>query len=129
MELLIDTHTAIWFITEDTKLPAKTKRIIEDASNRCFVSIASFWEIAIKNSLGRLNLHCDLDKIFQIIEETGFEILPITTNQILTSANLKFHHYDPFDRIIIAQAIFENMTIVSKDELFCKYDVHLLWEK
>jgi PIN domain nuclease of toxin-antitoxin system len=86
MKLLIDTHAVIWFITEDKKLPEKTRRIIENIDNNCYVSIASYWEIAIKQSLGRLDLNSDLEKIFRIIEETGFEVLPITVNQILENA-------------------------------------------
>ena len=109
MDLLIDTHAVIWFITEDKKLPLKTKQIIENIENNCFVSIATYWEIAIKHSLGRLDLNSGLERIFQIIEETGFEILPITINQILKNAKLEYHHHDPFDRIIIAQAIYENL--------------------
>jgi PIN domain nuclease of toxin-antitoxin system len=130
MELLLDTHTVIWFITEDDHLPLKTKMIIEDFNNNCYVSIASLWEMAIKNSLGRLDLNEDLEKIFQIIEETEFELLPITTTQILMNAKLKYHHHhDPFDRMIIAQALHENLTIVSKDKQFDEYDVPLIWEK
>ena len=66
---------------------------------------------------------------FQIIENTGFEFLPVTTNQILINAELPFHHHDPFDRIIIAQAIYENLEIVSNDKQFIKYNVPLVWEK
>ncbi|MBI4945036.1 MAG: type II toxin-antitoxin system VapC family toxin [Bacteroidetes bacterium] len=129
MDLLIDTHAIIWFITEDPKLPVRTKQIIESIENRCFVSIATYWEIAIKHSLGRLDLNSDLKNIFQIIENTGFELLPITLNQILTNAGLEYHHHDPFDRIIIAQAMYENLMIVSKDEQFKSYNISLIWEK
>jgi PIN domain nuclease of toxin-antitoxin system len=129
MDLLIDTHAVIWFITEDSKLPLKTKRIIEDSKNNCFVSVASYWEIAIKYSLDRLDLGSDLENIFRIIEKTGFELLPITTNQILINSTLPHHHNDPFDRIIIAQAIYENLKIVSKDGQFENYNVSLIWNK
>ena len=129
MDLLIDTHAVIWFITEDSKLPLKTKKIIENSENNCYVSIATYWEIAIKHSLGRLNLDSDLENIFQIIEKTGFEILPITTNQILINAGLPHHHQDPFDRIIIAQAIIEDLKIVTKDGQFENYQVSLVWDK
>ena len=114
MNLLIDTHALIWFITDNDKLPLKTKQIIENKENNCYVSIATFWEIGIKNSIGRLDLNSDLEAIFQIIEETGFETLPITTSQILRNANLEFHHQDPFDRIIIAQSLTEKMTIITR---------------
>jgi PIN domain nuclease of toxin-antitoxin system len=128
MNLLIDTHAIIWFITDDKKLPSKTKQLIEDRKNNCFISLATFWEIAIKYSIGRLDLNTDLEKIFQIIEDTGFEILPISTTHILENANLKFHHQDPFDRLIIAQASVENLIVVSKDNQFKKYKVELIWK-
>ena len=128
MDLLIDTHAVLWFITEDRRLPKKTKQIIEDVLNNCFVSIATLWEIAIKNSLGRLELNADIEVIFRIIDETGFELLPITVNHILAYTSLEFHHHDPFDRIIIAQAIHENLIIISKDEKFDNYNVPLLWK-
>ncbi len=127
MNLLIDTHAIIWFITDDKKLPSKTKQLIEDRKNNCFISLATFWEIAIKYSIGRLDLNADLEKIFQIIEDTGFEILPISTTHILENATLEFHHQDPFDRLIIAQALIENLTVVSKDNQFKKYKVELIW--
>lgn len=129
MNLLIDTHALIWFITDNEKLPLKTKQIIENRENNCYVSIATYWEIGIKKSIGRLDLHSDLETIFQIINETGFETLPITTNQILKNANLEFHHQDPFDRIIIAQSLIENMTIITKDSQFENYNVPIIWEK
>ena len=129
MDLLIDTHVLIWFITDDIKLPPKMRQIIENIENDCFVSIATYWEIAIKHSLGRLDLNSGLENIFQIIEETGFEILPITVNQILNNARLEFHHKDPFDRIIIAQAISENLSMITKDEQFKEYKVPLIWGK
>jgi len=129
MDLLIDTHAAIWFVTENEKLPLKTKKIIESVENTCYVSLATFWEIAIKHSLGRLDLHSDLKRVFDIIEQTGFELLPITTGHILVNASLSHHHHDPFDRIIIAQAIHEGLQIVTKDEQFVQYDVPVIWEK
>jgi PIN domain nuclease of toxin-antitoxin system len=129
MNLIIDTHALIWFITDNDKLPLKTKQIIENKENNCFVSIATYWEIGIKNSIGRLDLNSDLETIFQIIEETGFETLPITTSQILRNANLKFYHQDPFDRIIIAQSLTEKMTIITRDSQFENYNVPIIWKK
>lgn len=129
MNLLIDTHALIWFITEDSLLPLETKAIIENTNNVCYVSIASLWEMAIKYSLGRLNLFSDLENIFKIIERSGFELLPVTPSHILTNSRLDFYHQDPFDRIIIAQAICEDLKIVSKDNQFQNYDVSIIWNK
>ena len=127
MNLLIDTHALIWFITDNKKLPIQTRRIIESSENNCFVSIATYWEIGIKYSIGRLDLNADLETIFEIIEETGFEPLPVTVKQILTNAKLDFYHQDPFDRIIIAQSMTENMAIISKDNQFRKYSIPVVW--
>ncbi len=129
MNILVDTHAVIWFITDDKKLPLKTKKILEEKENRCFVSLATFWEIAIKYSLGRLDLNASLEKVFEIIEDTGFELLPVTIVHVLKNSKLEFHHQDPFDRIIIAQAMIENLSVVSKDEQFKKYDISLIWKK
>lgn len=129
MNLLIDTHALIWFITDSDNLPRKTKTIIENKENDCFVSIATYWEIGIKSSIGRLNLNSELKTIFEIIKETGFDTVPITTNQIVINASLAFHHQDPFDRIIIAQAISEKMTIITKDSQIDNYDVKTIWKK
>ncbi len=118
MDFLVDTHAVIWYITDDNQLLEKAKKVIKNPQNKCFVSVASYWEIAIKYSKGRLELNTDLDRIFSIIEESGFEILPITPKHILKNAGLEFHHQDPFDRIIIARAIVENLTLISKDEQF-----------
>ena len=129
MNLLLDTHAVIWFITDDLKLPRKTRILLEDNSNNCFISIATLWEIAIKNSLGRLELHAELNEIFGIIDKTGFELLPITASHILANANLPHHHHDPFDRIIIAQSIEENLLVVTKDEKFGNYDASIAWRR
>lgn len=104
MKLLIDTHVAIWFITEDKQLPNKVKTLIEDCTNECFVSIASLWEMGIKYSLGKLDLKADLEKIFELKDQSGLTVMPITLAHILTNSILDFHHRDPFDRLIIAQA-------------------------
>jgi PIN domain nuclease of toxin-antitoxin system len=127
MNLLVDTHALIWFITDDKHLPLRIKQILEDRKNECYVSIATYWELAIKYSLGRLELKTTLESIFDIIENTGFEALPITPKHILENSALEFYHQDPFDRIIIAQAFIEELTIVSKDKQFKRYKVPMIW--
>jgi PIN domain nuclease of toxin-antitoxin system len=127
MNVLIDTHALIWFITNDDKLSSLSRDIIENSSNTCLVSIASLWEMGIKFSLGKLELRTELKRAFQIIDESGFEVLPIAPNHILTNAALAFHHRDPFDRIIIAQAKCEGFKVISKDRDFRKYDIDLIW--
>jgi len=129
MNLLINTHAVIWFITEDDQLSVKAKELIKDINNTCFVSIASLWEMGIKYSLGKLDLKADLKKIFELIDQSGLTILPITTSHILANTTLDFHHRDPFDRLIIAQAKSEGLTLISKDKEFEDYNINLIWSE
>lgn len=128
MNYLLDTHTVIWFITNDVKLPISTKNIIEDLNNNCFVSIASYWEIAIKHSLGRLDFAITIEDVFDFIDKSGFDILPITLPHILALSKLPQLHNDPFDRIMISQSLSEKLTLISKDSQFEKYKILLLWD-
>ncbi len=128
MQLLLDTHTFIWFISGDTSLPGKVRELIKDIDNKCFISIASLWEIAIKSSLKKLTLKSGFDKIAGFLIENDIEILPITFEHLQQLLQLTFHHRDPFDRIIIAQGISERLTIISKDEHFSSYTKHVLWQ-
>lgn len=127
MNLLLDTHAVIWFITEDEQLPRKSKLLIEDKGNACFVSIASLWEMGIKHSLGKLDLKEDIQIIFDLIDQSELILLPITTTHILTSTFLPFQHRDPFDRLLIAQAKTEGLTIIIKDNAFKHYEASLIW--
>lgn len=128
MDLLLDTHALIWFINGDNQLPNKSIEIIKNIEVRCFVSIASIWEIAIKISLRKLELNGGFDEISEIITRYDIELLPLTFDHIQKLLELDFHHRDPFDRIIIAQGLVEKMTIVTKDENFPKYGVQLIWD-
>lgn len=129
MNLLLDTHTAIWFVTDNMHLPKSTKQLIENTENHCFISIATLWEMGIKHSLKKLKLKAELNKIFELFFESGLILLPITPNHILTNTSLPFYHRDPFDRLIIAQAKREGYSIISKDREFEKYDINLLWDQ
>jgi PIN domain nuclease of toxin-antitoxin system len=126
MNLLLDTHIVIWFITNDDKLSKKVKNLIEDPKNKCFVSIASYWELSIKYSLGRLNLNSTIEEIFNIIEKSGFDILPVTLNHIIQLSKLEHFHNDPFDRLMISQSIIEKLHLVSNDNYFPAYKVQLI---
>lgn len=129
MNLLLDTHAVIWFITEDDQLPPRIKELIEDTTNMCFVSIASLWELGVKYSLGKLDLKVGIKKIFELIDQSGLTILPITANHILTNTTLPFHHRDPFDRLIIAQAKSEDLKLISKDGQFKVYNINTAWSE
>lgn len=128
MKLLLDTHTFIWFINGDRSLSAKARKEILKPLNSKFISMASIWEMAIKVSLGKLRINYPFKSVFNQIEINGFEILPIVFDHTLLVTQLEFHHRDPFDRILIAQAISENMTIISRDENFDNYQVEVIWK-
>lgn len=129
MDLLLDTHALIWFINGDKLLPDKSIKLIKNLNTKCFVSIASIWEIAIKISLGKLELNGGFDDIAKIMQRYKIEVLPLTFQHIQQLLNLEFHHRDPFDRIIISQGIVEKLCIVTRDENFSKYQVNITWEK
>ncbi|MDB5262920.1 MAG: hypothetical protein JWQ14_2201 [Adhaeribacter sp.] len=128
MDLLLDTHTFIWFINGDNSLPEQVREDIRNIDNRCFISIASLWEMAIKLSLDKLQLKADFNKVAEFLAENDIEILPITFEHIQKLQKLKFHHRDPFDRIIIAQGATEKLIILTKDENFNKYQVKTRWK-
>jgi PIN domain nuclease of toxin-antitoxin system len=99
MDFLLDTHTFIWFINGDSLLPEQIQEEIKDINNRCFISIASLWEMAIKVSLDKLELKADFNKIAGFLVDNDIEILPISFEHIQKLLKLEFHHRDPFDRI------------------------------
>ncbi len=127
MKLLLDTHTFLWFGENSKHLPTKTRKMMEDSSHTLHLSIASLWEIAIKMSLGKLKTKQPLAKTIQQTKDQGIHILAVTPEHTLLISKLPFHHRDPFDRMIIAQALEEQMTIVGKDELFELYGVKRVW--
>lgn len=124
---LLDTHTLIWFIEGSNLLSEKARKEIESENAANFVSIASLWEIAIKVSLGKIELKSSFNQINNKLIENGFEILPISFEDTLMISSLTFHHTDPFDRIIIAQAVTNKMTIITKDGQFGSYSAKIIW--
>lgn len=128
MQYLLDTHTVLWFLSADDKLPEALAQTIENPDNECRISMASYWEMAIKLSLGKLKLDVGLQELYDIIGHSGILPLPIDPYHLLVSASLPFHHRDPFDRIMIAQSVYENLPIISKDGAFKQYDVDVIWD-
>ncbi len=128
MKYLIDTHTLIWFVENDSKLPPATSSIISNLQNSIFVSMASLWEISIKTSIGKLKLNQPVQSIFNCLPLQSIEVLPINQDHILEILSLSFHHRDPFDRLIIAQASIENMPIISCDTIFDSYPIVRIWQ-
>jgi len=127
MNLLLDTHTLIWYAEADDNLSQPAKSAIQNPENTCFVSVATFWEMAIKTSIGKLEMQLSLTELKRLIKENGIEILPIEIEHTLLIAKLPFHHKDPFDRLLIVQAMNENMTLLSRDEKFALYGIKTLW--
>ena len=128
MKLLLDTHTLLWFIAGSASLSAYARRLIEDVSNEKFVSIASIWETAIKVSIGKMTLSAPFDVLFpHQLQINGFDLLPVKVEHTSVITTLPFHHQDPFDRLLIAQAIEEKLTLVSVDNVFDDYGVTRLW--
>lgn len=105
MKYLIDTHIFIWFVENLPNLPQSIKNLIEDESSEIFISIASLWEISIKTSIGKLQLNRKYEEILDVLRDNSIEILPIDFAHTVENNRLPFYHRDPFDRIIIAQAI------------------------
>lgn len=128
MNLLLDTHTFLWFSQGDSLLSDTARSVIEENSNRKLVSIASCWEIAIKAGLGKLRLGEDsCTYISAAISKANIELLPISLAHATRVEQLPFHHRDPFDRLLAAQALEDKMPILSADSSFEKYGVVRLW--
>lgn len=128
MSLLLDTHSFIWFVEDHPSLSPAARALIEDATNDIFLSIASVWEMAIKASLGKLTLSQPFDLFIpnQLLLN-NITLLDITVSHTLHVATLPFHHRDPFDRLLIAQSLVEQMPIISIDSAFDAYGVKRMW--
>lgn len=121
MQFLIDTHILLWFLEGNRLLPKSSRKLITDSQNDIYVSIASLWEIAIKISIGKLTLANSLTDVVNNLSIENIEILPMSPEHILQVSTLPFHHRDPFDRIIVSQAIVENINLISADIIFDDY--------
>lgn len=121
MTYLIDTQIFLWFINGSPELSEKAKSLIEDEENEIFISIASLWEISIKTALGKLDIKGSYETVIDDVTENEIEILPINFIHTFEQNKLPFFHKDPFDRIIVSQAIIENMDLISSDVIFDEY--------
>ena len=128
MRLLLDTHTLIWWLTDDSSLPISARRLIGSRNSQVWVSAASAWEIATKVRLGRLDVAADLARDFAgYLSQHRFESLSITTEHGIRAGSLPGSHKDPFDRMLVAQAQIEGLTIVSNDSQLDGYVVSRVW--
>lgn len=126
MQLLLDTDILIWFLEGKSKLSIRQRDLIIDGENDVYASIASLWEIAIKLSLRKLDLTKSFDEIINALRKENIEVLPITPDHLVKVTTLPFRHRDPFDRIIIAQAMSEEIPIMTLDRNFAEYGVEVL---
>ncbi|MGB3453578.1 MAG: type II toxin-antitoxin system VapC family toxin [Moheibacter sp.] len=127
MDNLLDTHTLIWFLEGDFHISPAARKSIEKENVINFVSAVSLWEIAIKISLNKLSLNGRFEDFILKLSENGFQILPINSIDTLLVSRLDFKHRDPFDRMIVAQAINNNLNLISKDKILSEYPLQLIW--
>lgn len=124
----LDTHTFIWAHTDEHRLSAKARRIVSNAENSITLSVISVWEIAVKYALGKLPLPEPPEQfIAKIVAESGYEVLPLKLNHALRAASLPSLHRDPFDRMLVCQALAENGQIITADEQIQQYPVRTIW--
>ena len=127
MRLLLDTHVLLWAATSPERLTADARAAIEDGSSDVFVSAVTAWEIAIKQSLGKLELARPAELwLPEVIQRSGFQSMAVDQAAALRVRALPWHHRDPFDRLLVAQALEEGFTVVTRDTLFSAYGVAVL---
>ena len=124
MKLILDTHTLIWLYQNAPNLSNPARETIDSQDNESFASMAALWEMSIKMGLGKLEIGAPLEKFVAELLENGIQILPIETSHVFRYETLPFHHGDPFDRMIVAQALTENFDIVSVDSILDAYLVN-----
>ncbi len=128
MNLLLDTHTFIWWASAPSSLSKKAFRACVNEKNNLILSVVSAWEMQVKQQLGKLELEYPVKELISLQqEENDLHILPVSLDHVLNLDNLPLHHRDPFDRMLIAQAMQERLLLVSRDNVFSKYPVQLLW--
>ena len=129
MRVLIDTHIFIWYVQNSERLPSSITAIINNGRNDILLSIASVWEMAIKQSTGKLNLGTPYASfIAEQMRLNSMELLPVRLEHLDLITTLPLHHRDPFDRLLIAQAIVEDILLISADSVFSLYPVRVMWE-
>ena len=121
MNLLLDTHVALWAITDSPQLPQKARDLIQAPKTTVWVSAASIWEIAIKCGMGRGDMPVSGQDAVHYFQESGYRFLPIDVEHALAVESLPAHHQDPFDRILVAQALVEPMRLMTHDPLVARY--------
>jgi PIN domain nuclease of toxin-antitoxin system len=128
MKLLLDTHAFLWWVSGDPRLSDRARDAIADGANQVFFSVVSAWEVVVKAGLGRLRLDDETDVfIDEQLEANAFEVLPLHLRHALALASVPDLHRDPFDRMLIAQALNDDLTVVSGDRQVSDYPVPVIW--
>jgi len=128
MKLMLDTHAFIWWDSEPAKLSPQALALCQDPANQLLLSVASVWEMQIKLQLGKLTIRIPLADVITHQQQTNnVDIVPITLTHVLTLDGLPSYHKDPFDRLIIAQAMVEGIAVISNDPMFAHYPIKLIW--
>jgi PIN domain nuclease of toxin-antitoxin system len=129
VKVLLDTHAFLWWVADDPQLSTRARRIMGNSSNEVYFSAVSGWEIAIKVGLGRLRIGDESveDFVAEHVAVNGFQVLAIQLGHTLGTASLPDHHRDPFDRLLVAQAISEEMALISADRALAEYKLKIVW--
>jgi len=128
MRILLDTHSFLWFVAGDARIGSTARSLIADLNNTALLSIASLWEIAIKVSLGKLRFTEPFETLIaEQLALNAINVLPIEFDDLIEVTRLPFHHRDPFDRLLVAQAIARGLPIVSRDPVLDDYPIERLW--
>ena len=127
MDVLLDTHTFLWYLQDSKELSSKAAEILEDPSSNLWLSIASLWEISIKLGLGKLRLQNSFSELEVVLQQLKIEVLLITFSDTERYLNLPLHHRDPFDRILVAPAMNHSLVLISCDLAFDAYDLQRIW--
>lgn len=121
MNLLLDTHVALWAITNSPKLPMRARELITSPKASIWISTATLWEIAIKHRLGRGDMPVSSADALRYFQESGYRFLPVEPEHVTATEDLPLHHQDPFDRILVAQALTEPMRLITHDPMVARY--------
>lgn len=124
MKFLLDTHALLWWLADDNQLGQRARELVEDPGNDVLISMVSLWEIVVKTRIGKLQ--ADINEITDAVQQEGFTLLNIGITHLLTLAGLPMHHRDPFDHLLIAQAITEDATFMSEDRNAARYPVRMV---
>ena len=127
MRYLLDTHVIIWLAENSNNLPLNIKEIVAQSDNEIYISSVSLWEIAIKMNLGKLDLNFALDELLIAVKNNDFCVFQIEDEYLQNLSKLPFLHKDPFDRLLIATALAEDLTIITIDKNIQKYEVSWIW--